>query len=372
MGLFSLLGGAVGAGSSIFSSFQQRKQQQKQFEQGLQFQREENQLNRDWNSMQAEKANKWAQQAAFDSRNFATQWQERYNTPEAQMRMFKEAGLNPDLAISGGAGGITNAPMSTAQTFQSAASSPSDILSNSMKVAPTALAGTQMAADIAKTFSDIENIRADTAKKQGEITSIDLDNIRKAATNGSMIELDNFQVTLAKQAASLNDSQLSVLSQQLNNMKSENDLCNQKIQESISSVKNMDSVTLNNRISSYFASSRFDMEVKQFQQSLKESDSRINLSNAEAKEILTLVTAKKLNIDSDTLLKKAGVSASYAKQRTDYLMQQNLKIQGRQLEFNLDNDETFKSAERTTDIVTKALGAVSNIIGTVTKVRGLR
>ena len=259
MGILSGLGSIFGAVGSAISAKKQRNQQMQMFQQGLQMQQKENQLNRDWNAAQAEKANQWAR----ENTKQAQEWFERYNDPSAQIDRMKKAGLNPDL-MYGGSGAITNAPMQSADTFQSAPSSPANILGAAMQVQPTAMPATEMAANIAKTFAEVENLKADSSKKKGELDSINLDNIRKAATNGSMIELDNMQVSIAKQAMKLTDTEIEQMNQYIQNLKTANDAANQGIQESIARVRNLDANTLKSRVEASVVQPRFENECKSF------------------------------------------------------------------------------------------------------------
>ena len=46
--------------------------------------------------------------------------------------------------------------------------------------------------------AETKNIQADTAKKTGELASIDIDNMVKAATTGAKIENENLTVNLSR------------------------------------------------------------------------------------------------------------------------------------------------------------------------------
>lgn len=369
------LSGGIGILSGLFQGIGAKNRQKE----ALYWQSKENQAARDWQTEMMKYQNEWNKKAVADAQN----WQESmvdkqrsydaaYNNPSAQMARLKAAGLNPDLMYGSGVGSMTAtssaggsvSPMPSAGAGDYHATDYMSAIMGTNTVGESMLQGLSAA----KIAADINQVEAQTTKTKGEVTSLDLDNIRKAATNGSMIELDNFQINLAKQTASLNDSQLQIMSQQLNNLKTENDMCNQQIQESMAKVANMDSQTLNNRISAFFASSRFDMEVKRFQQELKASDSQINLTNTEAKQILCLLTAQKLNLDADLLLKKANVDKVKTETVNLFYNRELLDVHGKTMHFNLEQSKKFDTVERVVNIGATGLNAVGSIIGGVTSV----
>lgn len=373
MSLFrTALSGGIGMLNGLFQGIGAKKRQ----EQALEWQSNENRLARDWqqnmmkyqnewNKQAVEQAQKWQEQMVSSQRSYDS----RYNSPTAQMARLKAAGLNPDLMYGSGVGSMTATSSAGGSVSPIPSASPggynptdgASIIMNTPTLGESMIQGLSAS----KIAADIANVEADTSKKKNEATSIDYDNLVKAATSGSKIELENFQVTLAKQASSLNEKELTLLSQKLNNLKTENDLCNQQIQESISKVSNMDSVTLNNRITAFFASSRFDMEVKRFQQELKQSDASINLSNAEAKKILVLLTAEKLNLEADALLKKAQVGNVNTKTTNMLYERKVLDVHGRQLHFDYEQNLKYNDAERIVNMVGTGLNSVSNIVGSV-------
>lgn len=371
LGLTAINGG-IGLLNGLFSGIGANKRQKE----ALAWQQKENAAARAWQQQQMIQQNQWNKEAVKQ----AQQWQEKmvsaqraydakYNSPTSQMERLKSAGLNPDLMYGAGVGSMTatssaGGSVSPIPSASPGSYNPTDGASIIMGT-PTVGESMIQGLSAAKIAADVANVEADTSKKKGEATSIDYDNMVKASTTGSKIELENFQVTLAKQVSSLNDKEISLLSQKLNNLKTENSLCNQQIQESISRVANMDSVTLNNRIAAYLSSSRFDMEVKRFQQELKQSDASINLSNAEAKKILVLLTAEKLNLDTQVMLNKAQVGNVNTKTTNMLYERKVLDIHGKQLHFDYEQNLKYNDAERIVNMVGTGLNSVSNIVGSV-------
>lgn len=353
--LGSIFGGVASGITSGITAKKQREQQQKQFEQGLKFQREENQAARDWNEKIANQANKWARENVADER--------AYNDPSAVMARMQKAGLNPDMMYGQGASGLVDS--NVAQTFQSSGTSAPDVLGAAMQVQPTAFNGASLGIDLMKTAAEVANIKADTAKKQGEMTTISLDNIRKAATNGSMIELDNMQVTIAKQAMELTDKQMANMSQQTNNLKTANDQMNQAIRESMAKVRNMDAQTVRNRIETGLVRPQFRNECIKLAQEIKQSDASINLTNKQAECLVVKTLAEKLNLDADTMYKKIGASKLDIERANAVLQGDVIRVTGQQLELNYKSDQDYKDWERACDMATKVFNSAGNMLNAI-------
>lgn len=352
----SILSGVFGFASGLLNN-KQAKDRQKL---ALDYELAQNKFQREW----AEKLyEKQRDDARFDVRE-----ERAYNTPQQQMARLRAAGLNADLMYGQGASGLVNAAM---PSYGSPQTSGGTSTAGVSAIAGTPTLTDSMLQGIAgmKMLAETDDIRTDIKKKQGELTSIDLDNFVKAATQGSQIELAGLNVQLSKSALSLNESQRQNLVQTLTNLQTQNELCNQQIQQSIAQVKNLDSVTLNNRISALLATPRFENECRQLAQNLKESDARISLSTAQAKEVLTLLLAKKLNLDADALLKRANVRKTNFEAANAIRTGNILNVQGRQLQFNYEQSTQYGDAERVANIIGSALGSASNVVGMFTKVR---
>lgn len=365
----SLLSGVFGAVSGLINN-KQAKDRQKL---ALDYESAQNKLQREWSEKMYEKQRDDAREDVRKER--------LYNTPQAQMQRLQAAGLNADLMYGNGASGLVNAAIPS-YSGVSTSGGTSNAGVSAIAGTPTVVESMIPSIEAMRTLAETDNIKEDTQKKRGEITSLDIDNFIKAATQGKQIELVDMQVTLAKKTADLSDAQRANLVQSLTNLQTQNEYVNQQIQQSIAQTRNLDSQTLNNRISAYLSGPRFDMEVKHFQQQLKESDARIVVNNAQAKEILTLVLAKKLNMDADTLLKKANVRKTNFDAANSIRNGNILNIQAKQLQFDYNQNLDYNDAERIVNMVSGALGSVGQIatdimlfkgIGTSAKaVRGFR
>lgn len=354
-----MIGTAIGAGvgllSGAFSGIGANKRQKK----AIKAQKEENELARKFNAEQS--------QLSFDRESqFAERMYDKnnaYNSPAAQRARLSAAGINPDM-VYGSASGLTPASMPSAHSSP-ASTSPSDMAStimNTPHIGESLLQGLSAAKMVAET----DKIKTDIKKAEGDITSIDLDNIRKAATTGAMIELDNMQVTLSRDVHDLNESKLRVLSQELNNLKTTNDQLNATIERTKAETANLGSQTSINRLSAAFAGPRFENECKDLVARLRESDSRINLNKQQAERLVIMTAAEKLNIDADTLLKNAGYHNITAKTETEYYQQDLIQIEGANLKFDLKRKEDWDSTERGFKIVNESLHSISHLLDAVT------
>lgn len=356
-----MIGAAISAGAGVLSGAFSGIGANKRQKRAIQYQKEENELARKFNAEQA--------QLAFDRESrFAEKMYDKnnaYNSTAAQRSRLAAAGVNPDM-IYGGSSGLTAATMPSAHS-SSASTSPTDMASpvmNTPLISESILQGLTASKMVAET----DQIKADTKKTEGDITSIDLDNIRKAATTGAMIELDNMQVTLSKDTHDLNESQLRILSQELNNLKTTNDQLNATIERTKAETANLGSQTALNRLQAAFTGPRFENECKDLAARLRESDSRINLNKQQVERLVIMTAAEKLNIDADTLLKNAGYHNISAKTETEYYQQDLIQIEGANLKFDLKRKEDWDSTERGFKIANESLHSVSHLLDAVTGV----
>lgn len=354
-GGFNWLGAAQSVGSlasGIFSGIGANKRQK----QAIKAQKEENAAARQWSEKMY---NKQTSDERFNVAN-----ERAYNTPSAISSRLQAAGLNKDLMYGSGAGSLVDANVAGTGSVGNVA--PADVgsmIMNTPTMADSILKGISAMREVAET----RKINAETDKTTGEITSLDLDNAVKAATQGAKIENENLTVQLSRSYLSLNDAQRSKLIQELNNLQSANELCNAKIVETYANVKGIDQATISRRIETAIATGQFDLAVRDLQQKLKESDSRIDLNRASTSRILALTLSEKLNIDADTLLKKIGFQRGQVGFENDVYQQDILKIQGRQMEFNYQQGKKYDDVERTVNIATKVAEVIPSFLGNLIK-----
>lgn len=352
---FDWLGAAQSVGSlasGIFSGIGANKRQKR----AIEAQRKENEAARQWSEKMYNKQTE-------DSRvNVANE--RAYNTPTAMAARLQAAGLNKDMMYTNGPSSLIDSNVADTGSVGNVA--PADVgsmIMNTPTMADSILKGISAMREVAET----RKINAEADKTTGEITSLDLDNAVKAATQGAKIENENLTVQLSRSYLALNDAQRSKLIQELNNLQSANELCNAQIVETYANTKGIDQATISRRIETAIATGQFDLAVRDLQQKLQESDSRIDLNRANASRILALTMSEKLNIDADTLLKKIGFQRGQVGFENDVYQQDILKIQGRQMEFNYQQGKKYDDVERTVNIATKVAEVLPNFLGSLIK-----
>ena len=175
------LSAGIAAGGSLINGLLQGDQNAK----NRKWQSKENQKARDYNTMMWEKNN-------------------AYNDPTQQMARLKNAGINPHLAYS--QGGVTNTSSSPASS--NASSMPEG---RAPQLDVNALLNAQLIGE------QIDNIKADTKKKEAEAKNIGTDTEGKTLQNGITTKvLENWQNTydadmlFKKSATSVNYSNIQV------------------------------------------------------------------------------------------------------------------------------------------------------------------
>ena len=171
----------IAVGGSLINGLSQGRQNRL----NRQFQREENQKARDYNTQMWEKNNE-------------------YNDPAQQMARLKNAGINPHLAYS--QGGVTNTSSSPASS--NASSMPEG---RAPQLDVNAMLNARLVGE------QINNIKADTAKKQAEAQNIGTDTEGKTLANGITTKvLENWNNTYEadmnykKSSTSVNYSNIQV------------------------------------------------------------------------------------------------------------------------------------------------------------------
>lgn len=130
-GFFSFLGDIFGGAADVYNSKQNIKlqretnaQNKQMFYDQLKWQEEQNAITRQYNAQEAD----WA---AWRDQQFSREMfnaENAYNSPEAQMKRFQQAGINPSVAFSGtttSSGEASSNGVSSSPASSSAPSSPS-------------------------------------------------------------------------------------------------------------------------------------------------------------------------------------------------------------------------------------------------------
>ena len=174
----SWIGQAITTGVDFLGGLISNNASKKNAERAIRAQQEENQKNRDYNLMLAQQQNAWN----------VEQWEREneYNTPANQMARMKEAGINPDLAVGGGAQSLSAA---SPQMTAGAPSTPADM--SALGQVPTLGQAIQSAMRSSMLGAQIDNIKANTKKTLADAGISEIDAKYRESEKLLGIELSN-------------------------------------------------------------------------------------------------------------------------------------------------------------------------------------
>lgn len=242
----------------------------------------ENQKNREWNLMLAEKANQWN----------IDQWnrENAYNSPTQQKERLLSAGLNPSLI-----GGASSGNASSLSMNMSAPSSPTDFsLGSQMR-----LQALQQLSQAGLTAAQTSVARAEARKKEAEAKQEEenvrqIEQLKRIFGDGGTLEeiFDGFT----------GDALVSERLSQIVRAYHESKDMNYRAK-----ISRYDS------IKSRIESEKWDTK---FQKDIDEISSRIDLTKAQVKEVLTFLSAKLLGLNLDNQLKQTNLDFLTAEKAT--------------------------------------------------------
>lgn len=329
----SWIGSAISAGASFLGGLISNNSQRKAVKEQIRAQELENQRNREYNLMLAQQQNAWN----------VEQWEREneYNDPAAQMKRFKNAGLNPDLMAGSGAQNLS-AP---SPTMTAGAPSTSQDMS-ALGRRPNLGEAVQIALRDSMIGAQIDNIKANTEKTRNESSILASDAKFRDAINQGTLDMQSSTIRLNNSNISLNDSQISKLRSECSKLDAETKNVLAEYDKIRATIRNLDASTALAKLHSVLDSKKAEAEIQKLAASTA-------LDFAHAKEVITLMSAKLLNLEASTdeiKIRGANIQAS-----TD------------RLEFDLEQDSTFEDVERKTNVltdITDALVPVAALIGT--------
>lgn len=320
----------IGGATSLFAGIRSSKQQQKIIERQIEAQRKENEAQRRYNLMLAEKQNKWN----------IEQWQRYndYNTPSAVMSRLRSAGVNPHMYYSKGnaMGGVsTSSPEMTS-------GSPAEAVDTSGMLGQSTYGqAVQMAMDKAVQVASIRKLNADTRlteqKADTEEYNTDIfesDAAFRNALNSSTLRLNDMEIDLKGSQKNLTEGQIgmlryeaALLQKQMDKIDQENKLMEEQI----------DNLTEERR--SIILKRVLDSELVEAQ--CKELAARTHLSYQEARDLAATRAARILNLNTSSL----------KNQNEAYEAAWNTKLKHLELDLNSDMFEWRKTMEKAHDVV---------------------
>lgn len=346
MAIQELLGTGTSILGGLFSGIGANKRQNK----AIKAQQEENEKARQFNKSMAE----WYR----DTQRENLKDEREYNLPSNVMQRLKDAGLNPDLMYSNGASGLVDSNVAGSAMPDSVP--PADVAGPIMGT-PTAMESLFQGAAYAKTLAETKNIKADTSKKEGEVVSLNIDNFVKAASSDNAIKLSGLEVQLTKAQAEYTAEQKSKLISEINDINEHVNLLKAQISETWSRTANLDSSTVLNRTTAILNNRRFDLECEEFARRVRETDAKVNLSEAEAKSILVTMYAKVNNIDTDTALKQANIRLTDAQKTQVEHYTNSIDIHRDAAVFKLRQDQKYDDAQRIVTVANQATQSLYHI-----------
>ena len=320
----------IGGATSLFAGIRSSKQQQKIIARQIEEQRKENEAQRRYNLMLAEKQNKWN----------IEQWQRNndYNTPSAVMSRLRSAGINPHMYYSKGnaMGGVsTSSPEMTS-------GSPAEAVDTSGMLGQSTYGQSiQMAMDKAVQVASIRKLNADTRlteqKADTEEYNTDIfesDAAFRNALNSSTLRLTDMDIDLKGSQKNLTDGQIgmlryeaAMLQKQMDKIDRENELMAEQI------------ANLTEERRSIILKRVLDSELVEAQ--CKELAARTHLSYEDARDLAATRAARLLNLNAST----------QKMQNEAYVAAWDTKIKHLELDLNSDMFEWRKTMEKAHDVV---------------------
>lgn len=340
----------LSAGTSILGSVFGGIGANKRQKRAIAAQKEENDKARQYNKQMAEWYRDTERENLADERN--------YNLPSNVMQRLKDAGLNPDLMYGNGPGSLVDGNVAGAAMPDSVP--PADV-SGPIMGTPTMMESLLSGAAYSKTLAETRNIKADTAKKTGEVESLNLDNFVKAATQNNAIQLSGLEVQLTRTQNEYTEQQKSKIISEINDINEHVNLLRAQVSESWSKTASLDATTVATRTSAILNNRRFDLECQDFARRVRETDSKVSLSEAEAKAILVTMYAKVNNIDADTALKQAHISLSGAQKTNLEHYTNSIDVHRDAAVFKLQQDQKYDDAQRIVTVANQATQSLYHI-----------
>lgn len=242
---------------------------------------------------QQERANNIAfernkQLAQFQNQLNIDAWnmQNQYNSPRAQMARLRDAGINPDLYYGGTSGlSASNSPTMSGGT----PISPADYtLGGNRKTIGDTIANSL---NMSLVKAQVDNLKADSAKKSSEKEGIDI-------TNKTIFDSNIAQIKSTLSQAGFNEAQTNKVTYEIQSIQKSIEVASQQISLWQAQISNMSVQQAQNWLSLQIQKNVSDAQIKELCQSA-------NLKEAQAKEILKLLPSKLANLIADTDLKSS-------------------------------------------------------------------
>lgn len=333
------IGSAITAGASLIGGLFGNKSQNKNIDKQIAAQKEENQKNREYNLMLAQKQNAWN----------VEQWEREnaYNDPQAQLDRMRKAGINPDLAVGGG---YQNTAASSPAMTAGASSTAQDM--SVLGQRPTLGQAIQSALHDSMLGAQIDNIKANTEKIRNESSILESDAKFRDAFNRGQLDLQHAQINVTSSNIKLNDAQISKLRSEMSKLDAETKNVIAEYDKIRATIKNLDADTVSKQLHDALDSSKVEAEIKKLAASA-------GLDYANAKRITTLLSAELLGIHANTAESWANVNLRGA----EFV---RVEAETNTIRYDLSSAKDWSDIEKGTGVygkIMQGLTPIANLIG---------
>lgn len=285
------LGAATSVLGSIFGANQSKKTQQRQNA----WQSKENEKSRDFNAKEAQKSRDYQSQMYYADR--------AYNSAKNQSRLYSEAGLNPSLMMSNGAGSMSGQSISAPSASSSASGAGSfdqsgSILANGIGSAGNILSQSALQkAQVDNLNAGSNDLNAGADKKRSETQYQNLVNDNYCQYIGVQIDLASAQTDQLRELTPELKKQINAQASLFSNQASET---LKKIEQADQAIANMKQEEYNLRLTSWLQQGIIPSEQKQALKDAGFSDEDIEQIDA--------------RVHLEVLLKEGELGCQYAQQ----------------------------------------------------------
>lgn len=349
-GLGSFLGGLAGGFGSFIGNLFGGRKQENIVDKQIAAQKEENAIAREWNLNLAKMQNQWN----------IDQWnrENKYNSPFNQRQLLREAGLNPDLYYSEGAGSSLSA--SSPEMTAGAGTSPTDVSAYS-QLPNNARQAVMDAAVIANSFADYSLKKANEKKVNNESDILSTEAFYKAAREKSEIRLTNLRCNLTEADTHLSEKAADEKVAAINEINARIGEIRQNVVESQSRVKVNNATVRDIENQIMWRDKKGDKELQRIDVEIDRLAAAAGLDKEKAKTVVMLANAQVRHWNVSDRLASAETRLTYREMRLKdaFVDMSKAKTEG----YVLDNDlvERFGGYEKFAQIATMYGNCLANI-----------
>ena len=376
-GAEAIVGGALAGIGSLASSIIGSSQSSSNVGSQISAQAAENQKNRDWQTQQAEIARGYNTQERIATQDFALQMMDKqnaYNSPNHQAALLREAGLNPQIALSGtgatlSANPNTSSPQTSPMPSGVSGLSPVGYQPLDLQI-PQLLNGVgsfmknlgeaeKLGVDTdyarASFNMNLKKLSADTSLQEFYAKGVELDNALKSATKDSKIrqafeecEKVHWDALLSEQQGISEKLQQDVLSSQ------------RKLNEALEAYHGQHAELLKLDCKTYMDAFNLRLRIGQSEIGKNNASARDLNATAEGKELLNNISRATNLTDIDNALFNSGT--------VELFKQSNQKEElWQELQRNIKGSKAYRDGDISKDVET-LLERLAKVCGIKTSV----